>query len=254
MLRLKKSMRLIGILAWQDVLQRYRRSVIGQFWITISMGILVACLGFLFGALFKTPYEDFLPFLATGLILWSFITTTISDAGSAFTSSSNMIRQVSLPSLIYILRVVWRNLIVLAHNLVILPILAVFLSIPLGFELLLFIPGLLLLSLNLVWISYMVGVFSTRFRDLPQIIQSILQIFFYITPILWMPVLLQGRAEVYLIDLNPFFHFIELARAPILGQSPSLENWFVGIATLILGSLLTALLAKKYGHRIAYWL
>jgi ABC-type polysaccharide/polyol phosphate export permease len=251
---LNTHIRLVGMLAWQDVLQRYRRSVIGQFWITISMGVLILCLGFLFGVLFKTPHEQFVPFLAAGLIFWMFISNTINDSGLAFIGSSNIIRQIALPGLVFVLRVVWRNIIVLAHNLAILPLLALYLGAPLSLEVFLFIPGLLLLSLNLIWSSYLIGLFCTRFRDLPQIIQSVLQIFFYITPIIWMPNLLEGRSEFYFIEANPFYHLIEIVRAPLLGAAPSFTNWFVSVLLLCCGSVITLLFAQKYKHRIAYWL
>jgi ABC-type polysaccharide/polyol phosphate export permease len=242
------------MLAWQDVVQRYRRSIIGQFWITISMAITVLCLGFLFGALFKVPYKDFLPFLAMGLILWGLISNTLTEAGAAFINASNIIRQIKLPGMVYVARVVWRNLIVFAHNIVIIPLLFLAIGFPMGLELLLAIPGLLLLSANLLWMSYVLGVFCTRFRDLPQMVQSALQIAFYVTPIIWMPNLLSGRAEAYVLGFNPFFHLITLVRAPILGQAPTLNNWLVSVGMLVVGWLFTEVLAKKFSHRVAYWL
>lgn len=253
-MRFKNITRLIGLLAWQDVIQRYRRSLIGQFWITISMGVLILCLGFLFGVLFKTPHEEFLPFLAIGLIFWTFISNTIADSGSAFTGSTHIIRQVSLPGMVFVLRVVWRNIIILGHNLVILPLIALYIHFPVKIETLLFLPGIALLSLNLIWISYFIGVFCTRFRDLPQIIQSVMQVLFYVTPIIWMPQLLHGRSEFQFIAFNPLFHLIEIVRSPLLGHSPTPENWLVAVGLLLGGSLLTALVVKKYGHRVAYWL
>lgn len=250
----RNNARLVGMLAWQDVVQRYRRSIIGQFWITISMAITVLCLGFLFGALFKVPYKDFLPFLAMGLILWGLISNTLTEAGAAFTNSTNIIRQIKLPGMVYVARVVWRNLIVFAHNIVIIPLLFLAIGFPMGPELLLTIPGLLLVLANLLWMSYVLGVFCTRFRDLPQMVQSALQIAFYVTPIIWMPNLLSGRAEAYLLSFNPFFHLIELVRAPVLGQAPTLNNWLVGLGLLALGWVVMVVLAKKFSHRIAYWL
>jgi ABC-type polysaccharide/polyol phosphate export permease len=250
----RNNARLVGMLAWQDVVQRYRRSIIGQFWITISMAITVLCLGFLFGALFKVPYKNFLPFLAMGLILWGLISNTLTEAGAAFTNATNIIRQIKLPGMVYVARVVWRNLIVFAHNIVIIPILFLVIDVPVGTEFFLAVPGMVLLSANLLWMSYMLGLFCTRFRDLPQMVQSALQIAFYVTPIIWMPNLLSGRAEAYVLGYNPFFHLIELVRAPVLGQAPTLENWLVGLGLLVIGWALTFVLANKFSHRVAYWL
>jgi ABC-type polysaccharide/polyol phosphate export permease len=142
----------------------------------------------------------------------------------------------------------------LRTNIVILPILFLVIDYPVGPELLLAIPGLLLVSANLLWMSYVLGVFCTRFRDLPQMVQSALQIAFYVTPIIWMPNLLSGRAEAYVLGFNPFFHLIELVRAPVLGQAPTLNNWLVGLGLLVIGWGVMVVLARKLSHRIAYWL
>jgi ABC-type polysaccharide/polyol phosphate export permease len=245
---------LVGLLGWQDIRQRYRRSKIGQFWITISMGVMVLCLGVLFGRLFNTPLDTFLPFLATGLIAWGFLSTALSEGCLAFISAESIIKQLPIPLGVHCLRVVYRNLLVLAHNLVIIPLIWFFLNVPVTWSTMLFLPGLLLVSLNLAWAGYLLGVLCTRFRDLTQIVQNFLQVSFYLTPIIWLPALLKGRAEFMLVQYNPFYHLIELLRAPLLGASPSAANWLVGAGLLAAGSLLAARVHKALGHRVAYWL
>lgn len=113
---------LAGILGWQDIRQRYRRSSLGPFWLTISMGVLIGTLSLVFGTLFNSPLTEFLPFLMVGLILWMFISTTLNEGCMGFIASEAMIKQISLPLYTHILRVLWRNLAIFAHNLVILPI------------------------------------------------------------------------------------------------------------------------------------
>src|SRR4051812_1721789 len=67
--------RLWSMLGWLDIRQRYRRSMLGAFWLTISMGVMVMALGTLYSSLFKVEINEFLPFIAAGLTIWGFLST-----------------------------------------------------------------------------------------------------------------------------------------------------------------------------------
>jgi len=245
---------LVGTLGWQDVKQRYRRSKLGPFWLTISMGVLIGALGLVFGGIFNTPMRDFLPFLALGIILWAYLSTVINEGCTAFVSSDAIIKQLPLPLFTHIMRVIWRNAIILAHNIVILPIIFLLFLKPLGWVALLAIPGLLISTVTLAWIAFLASIFCTRYRDLSQIVTSVLQIAFYITPIIWMPSMLGGRSSFIFLDMNPFFHLIEVIRAPLLGSAPTLTNWLVSLTMAAVGWAITLSVYGKYKNRIAYWL
>jgi len=246
--------RLAGVLGWQDIRQRYRRSSLGPFWLTISMGVLIGALGLVFGALFAMETKEFIPFLSLGLILWSLVTVTINEGCTAFTDSEALIKQISLPLFIHILRVLWRNVIIFAHNLIIFPVVLLFFGIPLRISALLVFPGLVLLLLNLSWISLLMGTLCARFRDIPQIVSNLLQVTFYLTPIIWMPKLLPERAGHLMLDVNPFFHLIEIVRAPLLGMRPSVMNWVVALSLAVAGWGVTLIFYGRFRSRIAYWL
>jgi len=245
---------LIATLGWQDVRQRYRRSALGPFWLTISMGVMIGTIGLVFGQIFKSPMEEFLPFLAAGLILWTFISSVITEGCSSFIAAEAVIKQLPIPLSVHVFRQLWRNLIILAHNIVIFPLVMLAVGKAPSMNMFLAVPGLLLVLLNLIWLCIFLGIICTRFRDIPQIISSLLQVIFYLTPIMWLPSLLPQRAGTYMLDLNPFFHFLEIVRGPLLGQLPSMENWLVTIGIAVVGWIATILLFARYRRRIAYWL
>jgi ABC-type polysaccharide/polyol phosphate export permease len=249
-----KGYELSGVLGWQDIRQRYRRSSLGPFWLTISMGVLISALGLVFGTLFKSPMKEFLPFLTIGLILWTLIATALNEGCTGFTAAEAMIKQISLPLFTHILRVLWRNLIIFAHNMVIFPLVLLVLWVSLPSMALLAIVGFILLMLNLSWMALLLGVICARYRDVSQIIVNLLQVFFYLTPIIWTPKLLPKRASILLLNINPFFHLIEIVRAPLLGEFPSVLNWQVGIVLVIAGWFFTILFYGRFRSRIAYWL
>ena len=246
---------LAGTLGWQDVKQRYRRSKLGPFWLTISMGVLIGTLGLVFGGMFNTPMKEFLPFLAIGFMLWAYISTVVNEGCTAFIGADALIKQLPLPMFLHILRVIWRNQIILAHNAVIIPLVFLAFLKPLEWVALLSIIGLVLNSLSLAWIALLAGVVCTRYRDLSQIVTSVLQIAFYVTPIVWMPSQLIGTRRGFIfLDVNPLYHMIEIVRAPLLGSMPTLTNWLVSIAMAVFGWIFALVIYGKYKNRISYWL
>jgi len=245
---------LIGMLGWQDVKQRYRRSALGPFWLTISMGVMIATIGLVFGKIFKTPMSEFLPFLTVGMIVWTFMSSVISEGCLGFVAAEGVIKQLPLPLFIHVLRVIWRNFLILAHNIVIFPLVLLAVGKPIGFEALMSLPALLLVIVNLSWTILILAVLCARYRDLPQIINSFLQVIFYLTPIMWMPTLLPGRTDAALLVFNPLFHLIEIVRAPLLSLSVSALNWEVSIGLAIVGWTIALAVYGRYKARIAYWL
>ena len=245
---------LAGILGWQDIKQRYRRSKVGPFWITISMGVLIASIGIVFGQIFNSPMKEYLPFLAAGIIFWAFISGVINDGCLGFVAAEGMIKQIPIPLFVHIVRIVWRNVLILLHNLVILPVVMLVLGVPITLHIFLAVPGIALVLVNLTWIALLLGVVCTRFRDMPNIIASILQVAFYLTPIIWMPNLLPERAGTMLLDINPFYHLLEIIRLPFLGQLPNSISWLFALGMAVVGWTITLKVFGRYQHRIAYWL
>lgn len=246
--------RLAAYLAWSDIRQRYRRSSLGPWWITISTGCMISCIGVIFGNIFETPTQEFFPFLASGMILWAFINSVISESSVVFVTAEATIKQLPLPLFTHILRMIAKNFIILLHNLVILPIVFLVVGKSVSLYSLLFIPNLFIVVLNLMWISLVLSVICTRFRDFPQIVQSLLQVFFYITPVIWMPGLLAQKTAVMVLEPNPFYHLIELIRAPLLGHVPSISNYVFCVLFALIGWGISLFVFNRFKTRIAYWL
>lgn len=248
-----KRISLVGVLGWQDVRARYRRSALGPFWITLSMGIMIGTIGIVFGQIFKSPMHEFLPFLTIGMILWSFIAAVVTEGATGFISAESIIKQLPIPMFVHIMRMIWRNLLILLHNLVIFPIVLLVVGKPLGWVALLSIPGLALGALNLSWIALLLAIVCARYRDLPQMVTSVLQVIFYLTPVMWLPTLLP-RDVSYLLDLNPVYHLLEVIRAPLLGLAPSVTSWVVAGVLAVVGWIVALFVFGRYRRRIAYWL
>ncbi|MDQ2706270.1 MAG: ABC transporter permease [Actinomycetota bacterium] len=247
-----------GYLGWQDIKQRYRRSVLGPLWISISMGVIALAMGILYSALFGLTIDVFLPYLATGLIIWNFVSGCILEGSEVFIANEGLIKHLPAPLSVHVFRLVWRQTLFFLHNLVVWAALMAYFHRPLGFGVLLAIPAFALLVVNGGWIAIFAGIVATRFRDIPPIIGSITQLLFFMTPIVWSyddfksrPGAVGERAQ--LAELNPVMHFVEIVRRPLLGDSLIWRHWLVAGVITMLGWAAALVVLRNFRSRVAYW-
>ncbi|HEY3259243.1 MAG TPA: ABC transporter permease [Pseudonocardiaceae bacterium] len=247
-----------GYLGWQDIRQRYRRSVLGPLWITISMGVTAVALGLLYSQLFGSDPSFFLPYVTAGLIVWGFISGCVEYGAEVFIENEGLIRHLPAPVTLHVFRLVWRQVLFFIHNLAVYLVMLLFFPIRPNWTVLLAVPAFALLVLNGTWIALVVGIISTRFRDLPPVTKSLVQLLFFMTPIVWVydDLLAKGgrvAERARLAEFNPFLHFIEIIRRPMLGQSFEPRYWVVtGIITVV-GWSLALLFLRNYRARVSYW-
>lgn len=217
------------------------------------MAVLIAAIGLIFGPLLGIPMVDYVPYLSAGLIVWNFISSMVTESCTAFTASEALIKQSPVPVFVHFQRVVWRNLLMFAHNFLIFP--AVLLVVGRGenADALLAVPGFLLLLANVTWVGLILAVLSTRYRDLPQMVSSALTVLFYLTPIMWIASEMSRRPGVHLLFLNPLYHLIEVVRAPLLGHTPWMATWLLCAAMAVSGWLVALLLYGYSRKRIVFW-
>ena len=240
------------IMGWQDIKRRYRRSTLGPFWLTLSMTVLIASLGVLYGKLFKMDIVEYLPFLCLGLLVWNLISTLLTEGCTAFMVEERLIKQVRAPLSVHIYRLVWRNVIIFAHNMIVYVAVAVLFGLWPGVKALLFIPGLAVVLLNGVWAALLLAVICTRFRDVPQIVASLVQVAFFLTPVIWMPKLL--GEDAWMAQWNPFFAFLDVMRGPLLGRYPEPFSWVMVLLVTVVGWMVAFTVFRRFRGRIAYWL
>jgi len=235
----------------QDIRKRYRRSVLGPFWLTISMGVMIAAMGLVWGVIFNQQMDEYLPYLCAGFVLWGFISPLLLEGATAFIVAEGMIKQLNAPLSIYVYGVVWRNFVILLHNVWILFLVQMWYGKLPGWVALTSVPGIALLALNGMWVGLLLGVLSARFRDVPQIVANIIQVMFFVTPIIWKPSMMPDRAII--LDVNPFYYALSIVRDPLLGRAPSIEHWLIMIAITICGWACALVAYSVYRWRLAYW-
>lgn len=240
-------------LASQDIKLRYRRSVLGPLWITISMAVTIYSMGFLYGKLFHVELATYFPYLASGIIGWSFISSLLLESGQVFIESEGYIRNQASYVSMFMMRLIFRNTLVFMHNiLVFLPVI-LFFKINLSFKFLLIIPGLMIIAINAFFFGTVLAIISTRYRDFAQIVSSFIQVVFFLTPVMWMADALPADMR-WIVEYNPFNQFLNLIRGPLLQQVLSIDGMLIVFSTTVVGVLLYGVLLTKFKHRIVFWL
>ena len=246
-----KKFRAWFYLAFWEVKQRYQRSVLGPWWITISMLIFIVVMGAIYSRLFHQNVSEYLPFFTAGFLFWTFISTTINESCDLFKANSGFLKQIRLPYNMYVLKLLTRNTIILFHNFAVyLFVMGYYRMMP-GWKFFLVVPGFVFLIVNIYWVSMVIALVSARFRDMVPIINSCVQIAFFVTPISWMPKLLENSK---IINLNPIVYLLDLVRLPLLGIAPSFQTWVVAAGFAGIGWFFCVLIFSAVRTRIPFWI
>lgn len=240
------------VLAWQDIVARYRRSTLGPWWITLTTALFVLCVGTLFGGVFSRHGAEYMLYLGTGIIFWQFISSYLNESAITLVENRDILLNTRVAPITLILRMLTRNAIILVHNLPVYLVL-VFFARPAGWDGLLYVaPGLLLLAGNAVWMSTVIAILAVRFRDIPPIIQLVTRFLFLVTPIFWTADRLPHSA--IFVRWNPFGHLLAVVRDPLIGHVPPLTSVVIVAGLAIVGLVATASLYSRTRRRIHYWL
>lgn len=244
--------RLCWTLGWLDIKLRYRGSLLGPLWLTLSTAIMVGAMGGIYAALFHMNLHEYLPFLVLSLVLWNFLGALVGDACQGFLAVEGMIRSLRMPFMLYAARLVVRNVLILGHNLVVIvAVFAIFQVMP-GPEGLLALVGFVLWLIDGLAAAILLGALCARFRDIPPIVGSVVQMAFFVTPVIWKAELL-SPARQQLLPLNPFYCLLEIVRGPLLGAVPSAVVYLASVGFSAALVLLAWTLFARVRGRIAFW-
>jgi ABC-2 type transport system permease protein len=215
-------------------------------------------MGLLYAALFGQPIAFFLPYLAVGLIIWQFMASCINEGAEVFIRNEGLIKHLPAPLSVHVFRLVWRQLLFFGHNVLVWAALVLIFRTHLGWGSLMAFPALAVIVLNGAWVAVLIGIIATRYRDIPPVTTSVVTLMFFMTPIVWNYQDLiskggPGAERARLAELNPFLHFVEILRRPMIGQSFEPRHWVVTLAITVVGWAAALLILRNYRARVSYW-
>jgi homopolymeric O-antigen transport system permease protein len=243
--------------AWIDTSLRHRSQALGAFWMVFGTLSFVLLLGTLYSQVLLRPGADtqiYYAHIATGFVLWIFIQQSLQQSSNIFKKNRDMIQNGYVKYVDYVLRLFSGHLISLAYNLLI--VVGAILLTPVhvtaaDFVLLLTVP---LFFLAVLGVCFLLSVVGARYPDIGELMRSVMRLFFFITPIIWMPSMGKGAAVGAFIYLNPFYYLIEIIRGPLVyGVVPWFEVGVVaGVIPIIW--LLAALAYARAKPYVALWI
>jgi ABC-type polysaccharide/polyol phosphate export permease len=237
----------------QDVKSRFKSSVLGPAWILINLGAVIGAVGFIYGQLFHQPMNEFLPFLTLGIVIWTFMTSSLTEGSMAFIVAEGYIKQFPFPKPIYLYRAMVPYVIVFAIGLVIFFVVDALYQRPVGFGTLWALPAFVLfLLINFIHLVIVAHV-GARFRDLPHLLGSLIQIAFYLTPVIFTPAMLKERKLDFVYMFNPLYYIIEIVRFPLLNNAPPpLDVVYIALGYCVLVALIAFVVVRKMSRKIVY--
>jgi len=238
--------------SWNEVRRRYRRTLLGPMWVTVSLVVFAVTMSFVWASLFSQNVKDFLPFLLSGLVSWGLISGAIGESCTVFLAGEGLMKSRQFPYTTLVYMVLSRNTVIFGHNLIGYVGIALVCGVTPAWSALLMIPGLALVLLNMGWICIVVAIFCLRFRDFPQLVASLLQIAMFITPVFWSADQLKGKRAI-IVDANVLHHMIEIIRQPLLGKFAAPASYFICVICAIAGWVFAYWLFARKRHRLAYW-
>jgi ABC-type polysaccharide/polyol phosphate export permease len=181
------------------------------------------------------------------------VSAVLTEGSVAIVLAEALIKQLRISYTVLVCTVIWRNLVLFGHNLVIMVLVCAYVGLAPTWATLLFVPGLALFCVNAMWMVLVLSMACARYRDVAPLIGSLLQIAMFITPVLWNPGQLQGRMAL-VVQFNPLYHLLELLREPLLGRAPGLPTWILGSVGAVVGWAFAMFLFSRFRRRIPYWL
>jgi ABC-type polysaccharide/polyol phosphate export permease len=238
--------------AWLDTVCQYRRSRIGPFWETINVAVMIGGLTLVSSAVFGGNMIGHMGYIGAGIIAWSAISAMVTEGPSTFVRYGALITGTNIDVDVYVFRTVLKILITFVHHLILFGIAVIFLIVPFGWTTLLVIPGIALIFANGFWIVTMLAFICARFRDVELIVRNLLQLAFFVTPVFWdYQQVAAGRQ--FIVDFNILFYFLEVIRAPLLGNVPSARVYLVIFAVTVIGTLVSLFVRRRMRPELAFY-
>lgn len=240
--------------AWLDVSLRYRSQALGAFWIIAGTLVFVVALGTLYSQVLSEGSDLYFGHLACGYVLWIFMLRVLQPSSRLFASYKNMIENGYAKYTDYELRVMAQQCIIVAHNFVVVVGAMIFTSIPLTAAALVLVITIPLLLVTVLGAAFVISIIGARFADFGELLQSVLRLGFFVTPIIWMPGEGKGAIIGAFLYLNPFYYLIEIIRGPLIyGHVPWLEIGVTVAMALIVWMIASSLYARAKPY-IPLWL
>lgn len=238
------------ILGSAEISSSFGVTALGILWQPVTVGVTVFGVGFVFGHLFNINSTEYIPYFSVSLVLWQYLITNMIECSSVFSRPGEYQNMPFVSLSLYLIRIIAKNTILLSLNLLVVVIAFAICKASVSLVSIVFaILGLAMFVLFNIAAGMLLSIAGSRFNDIPNIIQNVMQMMFYITPIMW-------KAETiryaWIYEYNPLFYLFGLVRLPLLYSVHSPNLVMVSFLLIAILAFLTLLVWSIFAWRINY--
>jgi len=224
----------------QNLIVDYHHSKISYLWIPLSFMILVFAKGFFLGDILGMD-KNFILYLCIGVWIWNYISLAVTSYGdSLFNNHVILNMKINPHRILHILH--FRLLITFFLNLVILGVFLLFFTIQ--FNILAFLLGSIILIILVHLGGKLLSIISFYYRDITQLINSMMIVLFFLSPIFWYPQQLSA-SKLYLLRFNPVYHILNVFRDAIMKGSFNTQSFIIMTILIIVLFIINYLFTNK---------
>ena len=238
-------------IAITDTLARYRRTLLGPFWIVIGLALGSLGLGLLWSELWNIPKSEIVPSITIGFLVWIFMSNSIIEGTNCLIIEANMVQNMRLPLMFFPLVSLAKQVINFLHSLLIVFFVSLVFPPENVVNLLWIIPSALICFSFLLFTMSSLSILCARFRDIVPLVGSTLPLLFFLSPVLFR--IQQAENISWLIWMNPFTYFIIILREPLQGAAPSFLALLIASVITIVTFIFLAFLLHKKRNQVVYW-
>lgn len=236
----------------EQTISRYRRTLLGPFWLASSTLATAFSLSIVFGSIFHASLAQNFPFIMSGVIAWSITGGMLIEGSSIFFTAAGVMQVQKLPLSFHAFLQIDRMMINFVHQIVafwaVMLLLRLF-PVP-HWELLLSLPLVVVIA---VLFGIPLGMLAIRYRDINYGIGFVAQALFMLTPVFWRKGQISSKMS-WITSFNPFAHLLEIIRQPLLGHPAPLNDWIASLGFLGVAAVLAVTSLTFFRNRVVFWL
>lgn len=237
-------------LAWVELKRSYSGTKLGILWRPLSATIVGLSLGMVYSIILQQDRGDYIPYVITGLVVWTYISQLITEGGKLFFANAAQIKEMPLSYISYIYKYLLRNTISLLLSFLPVLVLLLYFGKISDSNLLKTSLGIVIVSLNGFWVSILLGIATLHLKDLTEFVANFMRLVFFITPVLWTPEMAGTKGEI--VAFNPLYYFLDVIRSPLIAHEVNHNSYFVTLTITLTGIMLSYLVYNRNRDKISF--
>jgi lipopolysaccharide transport system permease protein len=228
--------------SWRDVKLRYKQTVLGFLWAVLQPLVMMMIFTFFFGRALNIPSQNipYPVYVLSGLVIWNLFSTGLTGAAQSMANNSLIVNKIYFPRLVIPVAAVLVSLFDFVIAFALLVVMLVWYGQSVAITALLYWPlAVVVAVVATMGLGCWLSALNLKYRDIRYVIPFLIQILFFLTPVIYPISMLKFPILQYVLVMSPSYAAVELFRIPLTGTSPDITLLTIslvsGLVLLIIG-------------------